>query len=342
MANEKQYKDLKQLAIQVAKKQPPKNFTLGQAEDALRVELRELAKDYNAFRRNKLTIYELMQETVDEVLPNRVIEAIGQFAEVKQFGQGQKPVFKKKVGKQRGKSFVTQVGLSGVYESFRLDNTYLEVPTQAHGGAATIEFERFLDGLDTLDEVLWTIQEGLEDNLYTQVQEALIATMGNMLDVNVHTAAGFSSTDMVSLINVARAYGGNANIFCTPEFAATITSSGNFDGSGGYSLIEQDEMRDQGYLGKYRGAGVLVLPQSFKDDTNSELVINPEYGYIIPSGGAANEKIVKVAMEGDTIVDDFKNADRSMEIQVYKKFGIAILNTNYYCIYRNTNLSAGS
>lgn len=333
-------KDLKQLMLQVAKKQPPVNYTLSQAEDALRKELRELACDFNAFRRNKITIFELMQETVDEVLPNRIIEAVGRFAEIKQFGQGQKPIFKKKLGHHRGKSFVTQVGLSGIYETFRLDTSYLEVPTKAYGGAAVIEFERFLDGLESLDELLMIIQEGLEDAFYKEVQEALIATMGSMLDVNVHTHAGFSASDMVGLINVAKAYGGNANIFCTPEFAATITSSGNWSiASPGWSLTEQQELRDQGFIGVFRGANIFVLPQSFTYVDNAELVINPEYAYIIPTGGTADEKIVKIAMEGQTIVDDFKNADRSMEIQVYKKFGVAVLNTNYYCIYRNTELS---
>ncbi len=333
-------KDLKQLAIQVATKKPPVNYTVDQAEDALRKELKALCPDYNAFRRNKLTIYELMQEVVDTILPNRVIETMGRFAEIKQFPNGTKPIFKKRLGALRGKSFVTQVGMSGIYETFRLDSSYLEVPTKAYGGAAVIEFERFLDGLESLDEIMFIIQEGLEDAFYTEVQNALIATMANMPNANVHTHAGFSANDMVTLFNTARAYGGNANLFCTPEFASTITSSGSWnDGTnGGWSLKEQDELRNQGYIGMFRGAGIFVLPQSFTDYSNTVKVINPGYGYIFPTGGAADERIIKIAMEGNTIVDDFKNADRSMEIQIYKKFGVAVLNTNFYCIYRNTSL----
>lgn len=330
--------DLKQLAIQVAQKKPPVNYTTEQAEDALRKELKALCPDYNAYRRNKLAIFELMQEVVDNVLPNRVIESMGRFAEIKQFPQGTKPIFKKKLGALRGKSFVTQVGLSGIYETFRLDSTYIEVPTKAYGGAAVIEFERFLDGLENLDDLMFIIQEGLEDAFYTEVQNALIATMSGMPNANVHTNASFSDANMVNLINTARAYGGNANLFCTSEFASTISSSGAWGVSGGFSLKEQDEMRNQGYLGVFKGAGVFVLPQSFTDYHNTAKVINPGYGYIFPTGGSADEKVIKIAMEGNTIVDDFKNADRSMEIQVYKKFGIAVLNTNFYCIYRNTSL----
>ena len=337
-------RDLKKLAVQIAKKQPPTKYTLEQAEEALRKELRELAPDYNAYRRNRLAIFELMQEVVDEVLPNRVIEAMGRFAEIKQFGQGQKPVFKKKLGKKRGKAFVTQVGLSGVYETFRLDSTYLDVSTKAHGGAAVIEFERFLDGLENLDDLMDIIQEGLEDSFYREVEAALIAAIDHMPAPNVFTGSSFIADSMTNLINVAKAYGGNANIFCTSEFASTITTSGGFYGTSGWNLTEQQELRDQGYIGKFKGANVLTLPQSFVDETNTEKVINPGYAYIIPTGGEGDERIVKVAMEGDTIIDDYKNADRSMEIQVYKKFGVAVLNTNYYCVYRNTALdpTAGS
>jgi hypothetical protein len=337
-------KDLKELMLQVARKNPPVNYTLSQAENALRKELRALAPDYNAFRRNKLTIYELMQSVVDEVLPNRVIDAMGEFAEIKNFAQGTKPIFKKKLGKNRGKSFVTRVGLSGIYETFRLDSTSLEVPTQAHGGAAVVEFERFLDGLESLDDILSIIQEGLEDDIYEEVQNALITSITNMPTPNVYSGSSFMGDQMNSLISVAKAYGSNANIICTSEFASTITTSGGFYGSNGWSMTEQEELRDRGYIGKFKGASVLTLPQSFTDDTNATKVLNPAYAYIIPTGGDKDAKIVKIALEGDTIIDDFQNADRSMEIQVYKKFGAAVLYTNYYCIYYNSALdpSAGS
>jgi hypothetical protein len=333
-------KDLKELMLQVARKQPPVNFTLSQAEDALRKELKELAKDYNSYRRNKLTIFELIQDTVDDVLPNRVIESMGRFAEIKQFGQGQKPVFTRKLGKQRGKSFVTQVGLSGIYETFRLDSASLDVPTKAYGGATVIEFERFLDGLENLDELMDIVQIGLEDAFYTEVQDALKATYNSpfMPAANIHTAAGFDGDEFAKLANVVKAYGGNANAFCTPEFAGKVTTSGSFVGATGYSQTEQQELRDKGYIGKFKGTNIFVLPQSFVDESNTELVIDPAYAYIIPSGGKVDEKIVKIALEGGTIVDDYKNADRSMEIQVYKKFGIAVLNTNYYAIYRDSEL----
>ena len=334
--------DLKVLAKQVAKKQPPTNFSLADAEEALRNQLKNLAKDYNHFRRNKLTIFELIQEMVDEVLPARVEAVIGRFAETRQFAQGQKPIFKKKLGRQRARSFITRAALSAIYETFRLDRQEIEVPVYAYGGAALIELERFLDGIENIDELMDIVTVGLEEAIYREVQDALISAIVTMPAPNVFSSNTFDADEMVRLINVARAYGGRVNIFATPEFAASITPSAGFSVAGGYfgSATEEAELRNQGWIGVFRGANVIVLPQSFDTDENLVKQINPGLAYIIPSGGEADEKIVKVAMEGQTIVDDFKNADRSMEIQAYKKFGVAVLTTNYYCVYQNTSLYA--
>lgn len=82
---------------------------------------------------------------------------------------------------------------------------------------------------------------------------------------------------------------------------------------------------------------MIVLPQSYEDETNSKKVIDPSYAWIIPTGG--NDKPVKVALEGQTIVREIENADMSREIQVYKKMGVAAIITNNICVYRNTSLT---
>ena len=65
-------------------------------------------------------------------------------------------------------------------------------------------------------------------------------------------------------------------------------------------------------------------------------VIDPSYAWIIPTGG--NDKPVKIAFEGQTIVDEYTNYDRSREIQVYKKLGVVAMMTNNICVYEDTTL----
>ena len=55
--------------------------------------------------------------------------------------------------------------------------------------------------------------------------------------------------------------------------------------------------------------------------------------------GGTDSKPVKVAFEGNTIVDEFAHYDRSRDIQVYKKVGVVVMMTNNICSYVDTALA---
>lgn len=308
------------------------NFSYEQLNDTFRDELLEISSTYALFRENKNTIFSLMEEIIDDVLPKKVLEAYGQFAEIKTFKQGDKPVFVQRItsaAKRRGKQFVTKVGLAGTYEVFKLDGKTLEVPTEAFGGAAQIGFEEFLDGRVNMADVLDIIMEGLDESVYREIAKSLIGAAKNLQESNHVIHAGFDETEMDKLLAVADSYG-QSTIYCTFEFAATMVPA-----EGWRSDAMKDQRWNNGYLANYKGHNVIVLPQSYEDETNATKVIDPAYAYIIPTGA---QKPVKVAFEGQTIVRDIDNADMSKEVQVYKKFGVATMITNNICIYNNTDL----
>ena len=117
--------------------------------ETLRRELNELAGTYALYRENKNTIFSIIEETLDEVLPKKVVEQYNQFAETRTFAQGDKILFRRKLtSNNRAKQFITRVGLAGIYEVFKLgkNEESFEVRTSAIGGAAQIGFEEFLDG----------------------------------------------------------------------------------------------------------------------------------------------------------------------------------------------------
>lgn len=309
------------------------NFSYRDLNDTLRNELHELASTYALYRENKNTIFALIEETINDVLPKKVMDQYGQFAEVKTFAQGDRPVFRQKISaasRRRAKQFITKVGLAGVYEVFKLDGQSYEVQTSAIGGAAQIGFEEFLDGRVDFATLLEIVMEGLDETIYVEIAKALKSAVTNLQTANYAEANQFVEATMDRLVAIADAYG-QATIYCTFEFASLMVPE-----EGWISDRMKDEKWNVGYLANYKGHRVIILPQSYEDETNSKKVIDPGYAWIIPTGG---DKPVKVAFEGDTLVDERHNGDWSREVQVYKKVGVGAVLTNNICVYKNTALA---
>lgn len=302
--------------------------------DTLRNELNELAGTYALYRENKNLIFSLIEETLDDVLPKKVVEQYNQFAEVKTFSQGDKPIFKRKLGSnKRAKQFITRVGLAGIYEVFKLSKLEesFEVRTSAIGGAAQIGFEEFLDGRVDFAEVTQIIMEGMDELIYKEVGAALKASVNQLPPANRVAYAGFDEKNFDRLLTIASAYG-TPTIYCTYEFAVNMIPQDAWR----YTEAMKDELWRTGRLADYKGHRVVILELGFEDETNEKKVIDPGYAWIIPSG--ADNKPVKIAFEGNTIVDEYTNYDRSREVQVYKKVGVVAMLANNICCYVDTSL----
>lgn len=311
-----------------------KNLSFEALNETFRKEMNELGGTPQLYRENKNLIFDLIEVGIDEVLPKKVMQSYGEFADVMQFDQGDKPIFKVRISeasKKRAKQFVTRVGLAGRYEVFKLDGKSIEVPTSAWGGAAQIGWEEYLDGRIQMSDVYDLVLEGLDEAVYREIANGMEAMVLNIGTYNKTSQTAFDEVAMDRLIQTADAYG-HSTIYCTYEFAATMIPDV------AWAANEHKVQRwNNGYFTNYKGHNVVVLPQSFTDETNATKVIDPQYAYIIPTG---TEKPVKIAFEGNTQVRDFDNRDWSREIQTYKKMGVGIYLLNPgICVYQNTSLT---
>ena len=336
-----EFKDLVKLAKIASTAKPStsysfegENFTASEINETLRSELKAIAGNYHLYEQNKHTIFALVENVIDDVLPKRVLEEYGRFAEIVTVAHGDNAIFRQKISaasRRRAKQFITKVGLAGVYEVFKLDGKSYEVPTTAFGGAAQVSIEEFLDGRVDFNELVEIVMEGLDEAIYLEIEKALIGTISSLGTNNKYSGAGFNETAMDRLISVADSYG-KATIYCTYEFAATMVPAEGWVSDG-----MKDQIWNNGYLANYKGHNVIVLNQSLVDTDNNIKAIDPSHAWIIPAG--SNEKPVKIAFEGQTLVDDRKNDDWSREIQVYRKLGVGALITNNICVYTNTSLT---
>lgn len=332
---------IRELAIHAVKGTLPADavneYSVQDVKDSLSKELKKLAYDYNSYRRNKIDLFEIVQEMADEYVPNKVNTIMGIFAEIKQVENGKRTQFKIKKGRNRAKQFVTRVGVSGVYEAFRLDSDTYDVTAQAYGGAAYIDFERFICGDEDLTESMQIIMEGLADKVFDEVQSALQASLSATRPANTIYSSTYSADELFKLVNVVKAYGTGAVIYASSEFVASMGADAITVGTGKVAADDDiNSIHNTGYVTTFRGTPIVRLGQSFTDETNATKVISPDYAYIFPTGG---EKVVKIVLEGGTIVKDWENRDNSMEIQAYRKFGVAIHSYHNWAVYYNAALT---
>ena len=343
------YKNLLKLAKITSKANPSvqtsfsfgeDKFTYAELDATLRDELNEIAGDYNLYRDNKNMVFRLMEETIDDVLPQKVIEQWGRFADVKTIPQGDKAIFVQKItaaSKRRAKKFVTKVGLAGRYEVFRLDGRSFTVETAAYGGAIQLAFEEFLDARYSWADFLNVFMEAFDEVIYVEIEKALKANVTQLPTANrVVSATGFVEASFDKLLTIVDSYGAKGVIYCTYEFAAKMLPL-----SAGGSTYERwsdgmkDNYWDNGYFPVYKGHTVVILPQSFADESNAAKVIDPRYCWILPGGDA---KPVKIAFEGETKIRELENYDWSREMQAYKKFGVATIFDSNVALYVDNTL----
>lgn len=313
------------------------NFSYDDVQETLRKQFAELAPDYRGYRENKNTIFRIIEETLSEVVPERIKANYEQFAEVKHYAQGDKPIFRRKTNARsgaRGKQFITRVGLAGIYEVWKLGAAQesFEVPTSAIGGAAQIGFEEFLDGRVDWAELVNIVYEAIDELVYEEIGEALAEGIDQLPAAHKMVAAGFNEAAFDAMLNSAKMYG-NVTIYCTNEFAVKMIPQEAWR----YTEAMKDELYRTGKLAGYKGEKVVILPNQYKNAFEQVKVLDPSLCYIIPS--SADQKPVKVAFEGDLYTNEFENYDWSHDIHVYEKVGVVCMMDNAIHVYKDTSLS---
>jgi len=313
------------------------SFSYDEVQETLRAQFAELAPDYRGYRENKNTIFRIIEETLSEIVPQRIKANYEQFAEVKHFAQGDKPIFRRKTmanNRNRGKQFVTRVGLAGIYEVWKLGSAQesFEVPTSAIGGAAQIGFEEFLDGRVDWAELVNILYEGIDDLIYNEIGQALGEGMAQLPADNKVVAAGFEEAVFDQLVANAEMYG-NVTIYCTNEFAVKMVPAEAWR----YTDRMKEELYRTGRLQGYKGKNVVVLPNTYTDAFQKKKVLDPSLVWIVPAG--ADTKPVKVAFEGDLYTNEFENYDWSRDIHMYEKVGVVCMMDNAIHMYKDTSLS---
>ncbi len=282
---------------------------------------------------NKNLIMALIEEVIDEVLPQKLQDRVGEFAEVKEYARDAEVVFNLRGrGKRRAYLTIKKGQRGGMYQAARLDELQMALPTWTETVGVFVTLEEILLGKYTLTDLMNNILDGFVERMYVQVIEALQAA--TVPAANIGSGQGIDNGQLDSVIRVVAAYGAPL-IMGFHNVVAKINNSGFI--SGAYPNVpgtDLDELKDNGYIGKYKGTPIIKLPNYIVDETtNAEWLLDESKLFVLPAG----EKPVKVALKGDLHIQEVEHPTGSVEWNAHKMLGVGLLLANNIGIYTDTD-----
>lgn len=274
---------------------------------------------YQAYRRNNIVLFEIIEEIVNLTISNDFAEIpfMDNFVEFKNRALGDKTAWY-----SEGKSYVTVASFAGNHwdtnrealdagEEYTLDKEWVYIHVYD-------EFERFLLGITTLERLTDVIYKSF--NKY--IKERTYVMFQSVMDVvpAEFTVNGNSEEAVGDLCDLIQAAGGYSSITIAGtngalrKLAKTIPNN--------YFADSQREAKAKtGNIGEWDGKRLMVIPQVIKEGT-FELALDNDTLFIM--GG--DVRPIKVEFIGDTrtqnVTDHRVNNDMTYDLQVQTQFGM--------------------
>jgi hypothetical protein len=329
-------KQLVQLALDTYRNILPNNFSQREADNTLRKAFIQAnggkeTIDYKSFRRNKIAIFEIMEEVLQDLISEGITNQFDGFAEVRNVAWGDTPSFT--IPDPSLFQVATISDGNGNLRRQRLDTDKLTIVPETIGVKVYEEFYRFLVGRVSWVDMVNKVRRSIEADIANKIYGAIYDSYNDLAATYKATDTNSTLTDRTTFDNIlahteASADGSNMVIYGTRTSLAKISPA-----------EVSDSMRDirnsLGYYGVYNGVEMREIKQAHKAGTD-DFAINDAFVLIVPEIGG--QKLIKVVNEGEAIIRETapggNNADMSSEYEFTMKVGVSALSPFNYGIYR--------
>ena len=316
---------LKQLLIAASKGNGYDSFSTGEVDKAVQAGLKEyLGVSERGMRRLRAEDFEIIEEVIEELTPKAVEDIIGQFAEVRTFGRQEQVMFNiKQVGGARVMRAIVPGARAGIYKARRIDQSHMQMDTQVETVGYALSLEDLLTGRVTIQDYVGLVTQGFVEVIYQRMIQALrtgaAAASGKVKAESIENETAAIGTALDGVLRYVSAYG-TPTIFAFETAASQIA---NLPATQGF-ITDQNDIRDYGYVTKYKGRSVVVLPNFLTDNSNEKWVFEEDMIFVLP----ANEKPVKVAFAGDLHVQEVAIPSGGVEFHAHREVGVGVLLAN--------------
>lgn len=277
---------------------------------------------YQAYRRNNITLFEIIEEIVNITISNDLIEIpfIDNFVEFKNRAMGDKTAWY-----SEGKSYLSVVSFAGNHwdtnrealdagEEFTLPKEWVYIHVYD-------ELERFLlniTSLERLTDVIYrSFNKYIKERIYMQFQNIMTALPSEF------TANGNSEEAVGNLCDLVQAAGGYSTLTIAGTKAG-LRKLANIVPDKMFANSQKEAKANSGTIGDWEGNRLMVIPQVIKPGT-FELALDNDTIFIL--GG--DTRPIKLEWIGDTRTQEVRdgriNNDMTMELQVQTCFGLGMM-----------------
>lgn len=274
---------------------------------------------YQAYRRNNIVLFEIIEEIVNLTISNDFAEIpfMDAFVEFKNRALGDKTAWY-----SEGKSYVTVASFAGNHwdtnrealdagAEYTLEKEWVYIHVYD-------EFERFLLGIASLERLTDVIYKSF--NKY--IKERTYVMFQSVMDVvpAEFTVNGNSEEAVGALCDLVMAAGGYSNLTIAGTNGA-LRKLANVIPNNYFADSQREAKAKTGNIGEWEGKRLMVIPQVIKEGT-FELALDNDTLFIM--GG--DVKPIKVEFIGDTrtqnVTDHRVNNDMTYDLQVQTLFGM--------------------
>ena len=297
--------------------------------DTINKDILKGASLFQAYRRNNLVMFEIMEEIVNVTISEDILNSpfIEAFVEIKNRLLGDKTAFYHEGGLLSVASFAgnhwdTNRQAIDLGEEFTLPKEWIYIHVYD-------ELERFLLNITSLerltDKVYKSINKYIQDRLYVQFQNvASIVPMDFVRSGNSEDAIG-------ELCDLVQAAGGYDSLTIAGTKGALRKLAGIIPDKM-FANSQKEAKAQTGSIGDWEGNNLMIIPQTLKSGT-FELALNDSQLFIM--GG--DVKPIKLEFIGDTRTDmdttGKKNNDMTIDIQIQTLMAIGMVLPPYFGMF---------
>lgn len=323
--------ELRQLSIDLNRGKPQGNFSLEDGNKMIRGAILEACGgklDRYTMRDNMGAIFGIVAEVMTPGLGELISGKFDEFADVKVLELGDRLEIDIK-----DNSLFRVASVAPGNRDIRRQKIYnkkLVVETEKLAIKIYEDLDRFLAGRIDWVELTNRVQESYLAEISKRIYDAIYEAY-NDLEAPFQVSGSFDEDVFIETVaHVKASTGQECGVYGTAKALSKIKTDANY-----LSDNMKEQLNTTGYIGTYRGTPLFELPQGHKAGT-TEFIVSDDFLLVLPIG----EKIVKVVLEGDVVVDDRGDGsadarnDEQLEFFLGRKVGVAVLKANMFAIYR--------